>query len=168
MTRSASRPAFSPNQQGTAALRQLRFRTLDEAVDDAQRLLASGYQRHGNWTLGQICQHLRVVQDPSLDGYPFWMSLFAPLRPLVRRLLLPKILADDSPVGIKTSRIFVPAAEVDDAEEVSLFCESVGRLKAHKGAFYPHPGFGRLDAKMLERVHSAHAAHHLRFLSPTT
>ncbi|QDV40608.1 hypothetical protein Enr13x_04140 [Stieleria neptunia] len=75
------------------ALRDLKFETLGEAVDDARQLLASGYVRQGNWSLAQICRHLVLVQDPSVDGYPAWMSLFAPLRPLMRRLLLPKCLA---------------------------------------------------------------------------
>ncbi len=64
-------------------LRELQFNNLEAAVDDARQLLATGYVRHGNWSLGQICRHLVLVQDPSVDGYPVWMSLFAPLRPLV-------------------------------------------------------------------------------------
>ncbi len=49
-------------------LRSLQFETLGAAVDDARELLASGYVRQGNWSLGQICRHLTLVQDPSIDG----------------------------------------------------------------------------------------------------
>lgn len=145
-------------------LRDLHFTTLEEAVVDARQLLETGYVRHGNWSLGQICWHLRTVQDPSIDGYPWFFGLFAFLRPIVRRLLLPKILSGNSPRGIRTAPIFVPAKELHDEEEVVAFEKSVERFLQHQGAFHPHPGFGRLDRDTLHRVHAAHAAHHLRFL----
>ena len=89
-------------------LRSLQFENLSAAVDDAHQLLASGYVRRGNWSLGQICRHLVLVQDPSIDGYPAWMSLFVPMRPLMRRWLLPKLLGPDSPRGIRTAPMFMP------------------------------------------------------------
>ncbi|MEW4564233.1 DUF1569 domain-containing protein [Bremerella sp. JC770] len=148
-----------------SSLRDLRFSTLDEAVADARQLLESGYVRHGNWTLGQICWHLRTVQDPSIDGYPWYFGLFAFLRPIVRRTLMPKVLSGDSPRGIRTAPNFVPANELSDEEEVAAFEQSCQRFLQHQGDFHPHPGFGRLDRETLHRIHAAHAAHHLRFLS---
>lgn len=145
-------------------LRQLQFNNLEAAVDDARQLLASGYVRHGNWSLGQLCRHLVLVQDPSVDGYPIWMSLFAPLRPLVRRMLLPKVLSGDSPRGIRTAPIFVPPDDLEDATEVEAFAASVARLLNHSGNFAPHPGFGRLPREKILEIHTAHAAHHLRHL----
>ena len=145
-------------------LRTVRFQTLDQAVAEARSLLQSGYRQRGKWSLGQVCRHLCLVQDPSIDGYPAWMSLFAFLRPLMRRLLLGRILQGNSPRGIPTSPVFVPPANLDDAMEVEAFAASVARFQDHQGSFHPHPGFGRLDRKKLEEVHAAHAAHHLRFL----
>ena len=145
-------------------LRDLQFENLDAAVDDARALLASGYVCHGNWSLGQICRHLTLVQDPSIDGYPAWMSLFAPLRPLMRRWLLPKLLGPDSPRGIRTAPMFVPPDNLDDAAEVEAFSASVERLINHSGEFAPHPAFGRMPRDRILEIHAAHAAHHLRFL----
>jgi hypothetical protein len=145
-------------------LRSLQFETLAAAVDNARQLLASGYVRYGNWSLGQICRHLVLVQDPSIDGYPAWMSLFAPLRPLMRRWLLPKLLGQDSPRGIRTAPMFVPPDSVDDAAEVEAFSASVERLINHSGEFVPHPAFGRMPRDRILDIHTAHAAHHLRFL----
>ena len=145
-------------------LRRLQFDTLGAAVDDARQLLESGYVRHGNWSLGQICRHLTLVQDPSIDGYAAWMSLFAPLRPLMRRWLLPKVLRPDSPRGIRTAPMFVPPESVDDDVEVEAFSASVERLINHSGEFAPHPAFGRMPRDKILAIHSAHAAHHLRFL----
>ncbi|MEO1616085.1 MAG: DUF1569 domain-containing protein [Planctomycetota bacterium] len=147
-------------------LRKLRFDDLNQAVKDAQSLLASGYRRHGNWSLGQICRHLILVQDLSVDGYPRWMSFFAFLRPVMRRLLLPKLLRGDSPRGIRTASMFVPPADASDFAEVDAFAQSVVRFQEHKGDYAPHPAFGRRTRQEIEEIHASHAAHHLRFLEP--
>jgi hypothetical protein len=147
-------------------LRELRFASLDEAVAEVRRLQEAGYRRHGEWTLAQVCRHLCLVQDPAITGYPVWMALFAPLRPLMRRWLLPRLLSGNSPRGIPTAAVFVPTGDVLDEVETRKFEESVRRLQAHRGRFAPHPGFGRLDRETFEAIHAAHAAHHLRFLEP--
>lgn len=147
-------------------LRELHFDDLNAAVEEARSLLNSGYNRSGNWSLGQICRHLMLVQDPSVDGYPKWMSLFAFLRPLMRHFLLPKLLGGDSPRGIRTASTFMPPTDVDDAAEVEAFAESVKRFHQYRGEYAPHPAFGRMGRDQIEEIHSAHAAHHLRFLSP--
>lgn len=147
-------------------LRELHFDELNAAVEEARSLLNSGYSRSGKWSLGQICRHLRLVQDPCVDGYPKWMSLFAFLRPLMRRFLLPKLLGGDSPRGIRTASTFMPPTDLDDAAEIEAFAASVLRFHEHQGDYAPHPGFGRMSRDRIEEIHSAHAAHHLRFLSP--
>ena len=145
--------------------RILHFDTLEDAVAECQRLLDSGYRRHGNWSLGQVCCHVRLTVDASIDGYPWWMSLAAPLRPILRWLLLPRLLCGESPSGIKTAAMFVPAKDLDDRDQVSQFAASVARFCKHGGPFHPHPGFGKMQPQMLERFHAAHAAHHLSFLA---
>ena len=72
----------------------LKLDDLSAAVVEAESLLASGYDRRGQWAIGQICRHLCLVQNPSVDGYPKWMSLFAFLRPLMRWWLLPKLRSE--------------------------------------------------------------------------
>ena len=147
-------------------LRKLQFESLNAAGLDARMLLTSGYERHGQWSLGQVCRHLVLVQNPSVDGYPTWMSLFAFLRPAMRRWLLPKLLSGDSPQGIRTASSFMPPAKTDDEVEVARFFESVDRLLTHVGNYAPHPAFGRLSREQILEIHCSHAAHHLRFLIP--
>jgi hypothetical protein len=146
------------------ARRDLHFDTLSDAVAECQRLLESGYIRTGKWSLGQACRHIRLTVDASIDGYPKWMSIAAPVRPVLRWLLLPRFLRGDSPAGIKTAAMFVPPENLDDSDEVAQFADSVTRFTGHDGYLYPHPGFGKLDPELLERFHAAHAAHHLSFL----
>ncbi len=92
------------------------------------------------------------------------MSLFAPIRPIFRRLMLPRVLNGTSPAGVKTASVFIPPNELEDALEVEAFAESVRRVLEHEGDYYPHPGFGHFDRKGLEELHAAHASHHLGFL----
>jgi hypothetical protein len=140
--------------------------TLAEAVEESERLLASGYERHGNWTLGQACRHMHLTIDASIDGYPWWMSLAAPIRPVLKSLVLPRLMRGDSPVGVKTPGMFVPPGNLDDAEEVKLFSLSAATFTSHEGRPFPHPGFGSMDLKEFEAFHAMHAAHHFGFLAP--
>ncbi|MFT5300540.1 MAG: hypothetical protein ACI87E_003915 [Mariniblastus sp.] len=144
--------------------RAIHFEELDHAVAECERLSQSGYVRNGNWSLGQICNHIRLTIDANMDGYPRWMSLALPLRPILRRLMLPRLMRGDSPSGIKTAGMFVPPADLNDASEIMAFADCVNRFHSHTEALYPHPGFGRLAKSEFEKFHAAHAAHHLSFL----
>ena len=50
--------------------RELRFATLDDARRDVRHLVAVGYDKAGNWSLGQACHHLAVWVRYPLDGFP--------------------------------------------------------------------------------------------------
>jgi hypothetical protein len=147
--------------------RSLIFETLDDSVDEATHLLSSGYVRGGNWSLGQACHLIRLTVDASVDGYPKWMSIALPIRPILRWLMLPRFLQGNSPAGIKTAGTYVPPENLDDAEEVQKLADSIRRFKAHPGRYHPHPGFGQLGREGLEHFHAMHAAHHFGFLSPS-
>jgi hypothetical protein len=147
-------------------LRELSFSQLEDAVQEAERLLDGGYRRYGQWSLGQICRHCREVQEMSLRGFPRWMLMFAWLRPVMRKTLLPRIMRGESPIGLPTAPWLVPRPDLDDREEVLAFVESAQRLRDHLGDYFPHPGFGQLGREGLLKLYTAHAAHHLRFLQP--
>lgn len=153
-------------KESQTQLRDLQMTDLRSTVREAENLLGSGYTKLGKWSLGQACFHLRVVLDCSIDGYPWYFTLFAPLRPIVRRTLLPRVLSGDSPRGIPTTPIYIPGNDLEDAAEVAAYGESVERFLNYPGSYHPHPGFGRLDRETFEKVYAGHAAHHLRFLLP--
>ncbi len=48
---------------------ELDFRTLDDVRREVDALHAAGYQRLGNWTLGQTCAHLGIFVHGCLDGF---------------------------------------------------------------------------------------------------
>ena len=146
--------------------RPLKFENLTEAILECETLLESGYTRQGNWTLGQICCHLRLTMEANMTGYPTWMTVVGfPLRPVFRFLLLPRLLAGNSPKGVRTAGIFVPPDHMDDVVEVASFKRCVSKFLESNEPLHPHPGFGRLTKVEFDRFHAAHAAHHLSFLA---
>ena len=145
--------------------RELKLENLDAVVDECRRLLRSGYVRNGNWTLGQVCNHIRKTIDACVDGYPAWMVVLGyPLRPFLRRFLLPRLIRGDSPAGIRTAPGFVPPPDLCDAGEFEALQDSIIRFHENADALRPHPGFGAMRKDVFERFHAMHAAHHLGFL----
>lgn len=148
-------------------LRNLKFECLNQAVIESESLLSKGYSKSGNWSLAQICYHLRVSIEKNMTGYPAWMVILGyPLRPILRRFALQKLLAGDSPAGVPTAGIFVPPDNLDDASEVDQFKACVTTFLESKQPMHAHPGFGAMSNDKFNHFHAAHAAHHLSFLQP--
>jgi hypothetical protein len=155
----------------TVQRRQLRFGTLDEAVRDAENLLAKGYDRAGNWDLAQCCHHLAAVMTYPLDGFPRTPFPLNVVAWLLRRTVAPgwvkRVLESGVwPTGTPTDKRTVPAPGGNDAEAVAGLKRAVERLLGHAGPLRPSPLFGMLDKETLVKLHRIHTAHHLSFLAP--
>jgi len=147
--------------------RSLIIDNLDLALAECDFLLNNGYTKSGNWSLAQICCHLRRTIEKNREGYPLWMAVAGyPLRPILRWFLLPRLLRGDSPSGVKTAGTFVPGDDLDDVNEVENFRQCVVGFMASDEPLHPHPGFGSMSKEKFGHFHAAHAAHHLSFLHP--
>ncbi len=153
--------------------RRLIFKTLEEAVEDAENLMLHGYLKTGNWDLSQCCQHLSRVMQYPLDGFPHFplpmrMAMFG-LRYLVVPTLLKRMLESEVwPSRIPTDKSSVPTASGEDSHRVAEFRVVVDRLLNFDGPLKPSPLLGPLDKSTLIRIHRIHAAHHLGFLVSRT
>jgi hypothetical protein len=58
------------NTKKVAGRQKLHFDTLDELLAHAERLVSGGTTQLGNWSLGQVLQHLALIQIASIDGFP--------------------------------------------------------------------------------------------------
>ncbi len=66
--------------------RTLRFESLEEISDEVERLAqAKKIRTRGNWTAGQVLQHLAIVMHGSVDGVEIKL-------PLPLRIMMPLIL----------------------------------------------------------------------------
>lgn len=149
--------------------RKVCHKQLPDALAECQSLLESGYTMHGNWTLGQICRHIRLTIESNINGYPKWMTVLGyPLRWVLRTVGLPKLLAGKSPKGLPTAPMFVPPESVDDTEEVDALEACIETFLGFDGKPHPHPGFGAMSHEEFEAFHAAHLSHHLGFLVAST
>jgi len=154
------------NTKETEGRRTLRFESLDEVIADAEVLRAHGYERLGNWSLGQVCDHLARAMNMSIDGIEFrvpWVFR------LVARGLRGRMLRNGLPAGLPlkgaAAKGLKPADQVNDADGVEALHRAVARLKTEPTR-NPSPVFGTLTAQQWDQFHRRHAELHLSFLKP--
>jgi hypothetical protein len=149
--------------------RKLSFATLDDAVADAENLLARGYDRAGNWDLAQVAGHLANWLSYPVEGFPKVPLLLRPVAWLLRttagKRMRDGVLANGFAPGTRTVPETVPAAGGDAAEAVAKLKRAAERLKAHAGPIVPSPLFGPMDKDTAVRLQLRHCEHHLSFLT---
>ncbi|HEY2910970.1 MAG TPA: DUF1569 domain-containing protein [Gemmataceae bacterium] len=153
------------------ARRSLNFASLDDAVADAGRLLAAGYDRAGQWSLGQCCGHIASWMGYAMDGFPKPPAPLGMLMWVLRHTVGPGALSrvmksGEIKAGAPTMPQSVPPPSPDDAPGVAKLRETVARVHAFTGTPLPSPFFGPMDRDTWVRLNCVHAAHHLSFLSP--
>ena len=150
--------------------RQLSFASLDDAVRDAEHLLAVGYDRAGNWDLAQVCDHLANWLTYPVAGFPKaplpLRIVMAGVRKTMGRRLLAKFLRDGMRPNSPTLPQSVAAPGGDPAAAVGRLRDAAKRFEGHAGEYGPSPLFGKLTRDEALTVQLRHAAHHLSFLVP--
>jgi hypothetical protein len=145
--------------------RTVRFSDFDQVLADADRLLAGGYDRAGNWGLAQVADHLAKVITFSIDGFPSLMPWF--MRLGARWFALGAILRHKVfRWSFAAPKYLLPADGVADRDAVERLRGAVERYKAHSGPLHPSPAFGALTNEQWREVHLWHSEHHLSFLLP--
>ncbi len=151
--------------------RELRFDTLDDARRDVRHLLAVGYDKVGNWSLGQACYHLAVWVRYPIDGFPALPLWQQPLAWAIRNTVAPgytrRVLASGKvPSGIPAPLNTAPPASVADPEGVTQYEAQLDRLGDYRGVPHRSPLLGQLSNAEMKTLSCVHAAHHLSFLAP--
>jgi hypothetical protein len=147
--------------------RELRLLDFDRVLADADRLLAGGYRRAGNWSLAQVCDHLATIVTMSLDGFPSLMPW--PIRLAARWFALGPMLRHQVFRSRFTAPPYlIPAADAADRDAVERLRAAVARFEGHAGPMRPSPVFGTLSRDEWREVHLWHCEHHFSFLHPAT
>lgn len=146
--------------------RELEFRNLDALIEDLRGLRDQPYERAGEWSLGQVCEHLRLFMISSMDGFGFrlpWLVRMAGPLILGRTLRRRRI-----PEGVRGPKPLLPGEEagIDDQAAVDGLIETVERYRDHAQPLHPSPLFGRMSRDQWDQIHLIHAAHHLSFIVP--
>ena len=149
--------------------RSLRFDSLDEVLEDVERLVEAENQgrlkQRGNWTLGQTLGHLAAWVDYSYTGPPFKPPFFIRW---ILRLRKHKFLHDPMPAGVRIPRVPGGTTATDPKplpEATEAYKRSLQRLKAEAPTL-PHLIFGQLPHHEWILINLRHAELHLSFFVP--
>ena len=151
------------DKTNAAKRRTIRFSTLAEIVRDAESLLPQ-HTTVGNWSFGQICEHLAKMMHGSIDGLDFQAPWFARwfIAPLVKNSMLTRPLSAGFrlPPGAKP---VLPSDAVSPESGLAQLKAAVERLEREApGA--SHPFLGRLSSEEWKQLHLRHAELHLSFI----
>ena len=150
------------------ARRTLHFDTVDEVVADVNTLAAADRAAklncRGNWTFGQILNHLATWVDYSFDGVPMKIPFAVKLllRPMKKRFL-----TNPMKPGSRIPRVQGGTLAIDvvpTAEALEHFYRSFDRL-ARNAPAVPHIVFGPMTHDEWIAQHLRHSELHLSFLS---
>lgn len=150
-------------ESNVAERRELRFESLDRVMPEVDRLL-EGHVTVGNWSLGQICNHLARTIQIALDP-PRRMPW--PVRRLVGPLVLRHFLRRGSmPDGFKSPASLIPKPGLDARAEAEALRATIQVFQQSMPEMFDHAFFGKVRKADFARLQCIHCAHHLGFVLP--
>lgn len=143
---------------------RLHFENLESAIAHAKSLQNSGYEQLGNWSLGQICNHLAQTVNLSVNGFP--LRLPSPIAAVLRWAFfnLPGVPRVMGSIRLPTSRDLSQKAPCDDQAGIDRLIRATERLTAPDAKLKANPLLGKLTLPQWQRFHGWHAERHLSFL----
>jgi len=150
------------NTKKVPGRREVRYESLDELLADAKRFSGNDIKTLGNWSQGQIFEHIARSMDSSIDGAGF--SFPAPLQWLMSLFMKKKFLTKTLPPGFKTTAQFDP--EKTSAEEGLASLEKAIERQKNVSERAPHPGFGNIGKEGWDDFNLRHSEMHMSFLIP--
>jgi hypothetical protein len=140
--------------------RKVRYESLGDFLSDAERLSTMEIHTIGNWSFGQILNHMAIALNSSIDGSTFMLP--APARLVMRLLMKRKFLTQSIPPGFKTAAQYVPK-ETSIADGLNALRSAIDRQNREaKRAL--HPGFGRLSSDEWNEFNLRHAEMHMSYV----
>ena len=134
-----------------------------EAADRAGTLRTTG-----NWTAGEILDHVAKTIEFSIDGFPPEVRVPWPVR-MVARLMKGRVTSGKTlPPGFKLpkeSAAFLPAPGTSTADGLARLRRVVDRLDAGARCVHPSPAFGAMSHDEWMRLHLGHAQLHVGFIA---
>jgi Protein of unknown function (DUF1569) len=145
--------------------RELHYASYDEALQDMQRLNSQGFQTLGNWSFGQILDHLARSVNKMIDGTEWKMGAVGQffMRLLMKKRFLNGPLIPGFQIP-KAGAAFLPD-DISADEGLARLTAAVARLKeipdrAENGAL------GKLTNEEWDQFQLNHFALHMSFVLP--
>ncbi len=141
------------------------FENFDQLLAEVHSLNGQPTRQLGNWSLGQICQHLGIGMRECVEGdkiftAPLWLRVVGPW-------VRPRILKRGLPRGFQIPRggeRLIPPP-VAFADGLATLLSGLATLKGSDRRT-AHPVFGRMSVAEWDQFHLRHAELHLSFIVP--
>ncbi|MEM9354336.1 MAG: DUF1569 domain-containing protein [Planctomycetota bacterium] len=155
------------NTKTAQGRRTVRYESFDDLLAEAEQLAAGEITCLGNWSPGQVFDHLGRSLEVSIDGG-------APKPPLPVRLVAnlffrKKFIYESVPSGFQISnsaaKFFKPEDGVETQQGLEKLRNGVERCKAEEKRA-DHPIFGKISKAEWDSFSLRHAEMHMSFLKP--
>jgi hypothetical protein len=165
-------PATATINTKTAPRREVQYPTIDDLLRDIDRVIASdragALTRTGNWTAGQVFNHLATWIDYGYDGFPPQAHPPFFIR-WILRMKKKKFLRDGAPRGVKIPGIeagTLGTEEMSTEEGAARLRAALMRLKNREPVKFHSPAFGPMSDDERIQFQLRHAECHMGFLNP--
>ncbi len=133
--------------------RTIQFDSLDEVLADVENLQRLGYEKVGNWTLGQMCNHLagsvNLTMSKPIQLIPRFLQRIA-IQTFLSLAFLGKF---GNAIGLRLPTSLPQKQPMDDTVGAQRLKESFDKLR-------------QPNTSQLLDFHLWHCVHHLSFLIP--
>ena len=151
-----------------AQRREVRYESYDDLFADAERLASGDVRTVGNWTLGQIFQHLAQTMNSSIDGtdmkFP-WLMKKIFLLFMNKEKMLNEKLRPGFKIPKKGAAQFIPDPGVSTEEGLASLRAAIERCQTETSRA-EHPAFGGLTREEWDKLNLRHAELHMSFAAP--
>jgi hypothetical protein len=158
---------MSVNTAKVEGRRELHFDTLDDLRAELSRLEASQVDTIGNWTFGQILEHLAIGMRFTLDGppdfkIPWYFKLMAPL---MKNSMIYKPMRAGFKMPAKMADHVVPPIDISSEQALHDLRTAIDDFEQAK-ELQPHLMFGPLPRDQWIQYQLRHCELHLGFVIP--
>ena len=148
-----------------AQRRDVHYDSYDDVLADAERLASGDILTVGNWTLGQIFEHLAQTMNSSIDGtdmkFP-WLMKKIILLFINKEKMLNKTLSPGFKIPKKGEAQFSPDPNVSTEEGLASLRAAIERCQTETSRA-EHPAFGELTREEWDKLNLRHAELHMSF-----
>lgn len=148
--------------------REVRYQTVDDILADAEQLARGEVVTLGNWSFGQILEHIARVMRGGIEGVPITVPWW--IKPILR-MMKGKILRDLPPAGYRlrpaARQALVPPADTTVERGLQLLREAMRRWKEDPTR-QPSPFLGKLTNEEWDLLQMRHAELHMSFVKPAS
>ena len=150
------------NTKTVTGRRDVHYQSYAELLADAERIARiPDITTLGNWSVGQIFQHLSSSLESCIDGTGF--KLPWPARVLFSLLMKRKFLYGKLPAGFKAPKNFQPDA-IDTPMALGNLRKAVERLNT-ESIRAMHPAFGMITQEEWDQFNLRHCELHMSFIT---